>query len=43
MLHVIGKNDVSMFSFLHNVLEHHFAMYKDDIIDLYEKNIEQIF
>jgi hypothetical protein len=43
MLHVIGKNDVSMFAFLHNVLEHHFATYKDDITDLYERNIEQVF
>lgn len=43
MLHVIGKNEVSLFDFLHNVLEQHFAAYKDDITDLYEKNIEQIF
>lgn len=43
MLHVIGKNEVSLFDFLHNVLEQHFATYKGDITDLYEKNIEQVF
>lgn len=43
MLHVIGKNEVSLFDFLHNVLEEHFATYKDDITDLYDKNFEQIF
>ena len=43
MLHVIGKNEVSLFDFLHNVLEQHFETYKGDIIELYEKNIEQVF
>lgn len=43
MLHVIGKNEVSLFDFLHNVLEQHFATYKGEITDLYEKNIEQVF
>lgn len=43
MLHVIGKNEVSLFDFLHNVLEEHFATYKGEITDLYDKNFEQIF
>ena len=43
MLHVIGKNEMSLFDFLHNVLENHFDTYKGDITDLYEKNIEQVF
>jgi hypothetical protein len=43
IVQVIGKNEVSLFSYIYNVLEHHFASYKDDITDLYEKNIEQIF
>lgn len=43
MLHVIGKNEVSLFDFLHNVLENHFATYRGEITDLYEKNIEEIF
>lgn len=43
MLHVIGKNEVSLFDFLHNVLENHFATYKGEITELYDKNFEQIF
>jgi hypothetical protein len=43
IVQVIGKNEVSLFSYIHNVLEHHFATYKDDITDLHEKNIEQVF
>jgi hypothetical protein len=43
MLHVIGKNEVSLFDFLHNVLENHFATYRGEITDLYDKNFEQIF
>lgn len=43
MLHVIGKNEMSLFDFLHNVLENHFDTYKGDITDLYVKNIEQVF
>jgi hypothetical protein len=43
IVQVIGKNKVSLFSYIYNVLEHHFDTYKDDITDLYEKNIEQIF
>lgn len=43
MLHVIGKNEVSLFDFLQNVLENHFATYKGEITDLYDKNFEQIF
>lgn len=43
MLHVIGKNEVSLFDFLHNVLEQHFDTYKGEITDLYDKNIEQVF
>jgi hypothetical protein len=41
MLHVIGKNGVPLFDFLHNVLEQHFSTYKDDITDLYESNLER--
>lgn len=41
MLHVIGKNEVSLFDFLYNVLEHHFLTCKDDITNLYESNLER--
>jgi hypothetical protein len=43
IVQVIGKNEVSLFDFLHNVLEYHFATYKGEITDLYDKNIEQVF
>lgn len=41
ILRVIGKNEVSMSDYLHNVLEHHFATCKDDISRLYEDGLER--
>lgn len=41
MLHVIGKNEVSLFDFLHNVLEHHFTTFQEDITELYDSNLER--
>jgi dTDP-4-dehydrorhamnose reductase len=41
MLHVIGKNEVSLFDFLHNVLEQHFATYQENISELYDRNLER--
>lgn len=41
MLHVIGKNEVSLFDFLHNVLENHFATFQEDITELYDNNLER--
>ena len=41
MLHVIGKNEVSLFDFLHNVLENHFANFQEDITKLYDSNLER--
>lgn len=43
ILHVIAKNDVSLFSYIYNVLEHHFTTYQEDITELYDNNIEKIF
>lgn len=43
ILHVIGKKEVSLFSYIYNVMEHHFATFQEDITELYEKNIERIF
>lgn len=43
ILHVIAKNDVSLFSYIYNVLEHHFNTYQEDITELYDKNIEKVF
>lgn len=33
----IGYNELSLFSYIDNVLEHHFANYQDDITELYRK------
>lgn len=33
----IGFNEVSLFSYIDNVLEHHFNTYQDDITELYHK------
>jgi hypothetical protein len=43
IVQVIGGNKVSMFSYLDNVLEHHFNTYKDDIEMLYEERNTDIF
>lgn len=43
ILHVIAKNDVSLFSYIYNVLEHHFDSFQEDITELYDNNIEKVF
>ena len=43
IVQVIGGNEISLFSYLDNVLEHHFNTYKDDIEMLYEERNTNIF
>lgn len=43
IVRVIGKDEVSLFSYIDNVLAHHFASFQDEITDLYNKNNESIF
>ena len=43
IIQVIGKNQVSLFSYIDNVLSHHLATYQDEITELYNKNNESIF
>ena len=43
IVQVIGKNQVSLFSYIDNVLSQHFATYQDEITELYNKNNEGIF
>ena len=38
ILRVIGKDEVSLFSYIDNVLAHHFVMFQEDIKRLYEQN-----
>lgn len=41
ILQVIGKNEVSLFSYIYNVLEHHFSAFQEDMNELYEHNLER--
>jgi len=43
IVRVIGENELSLFSYLDNVLEHHFAMFQEDITKLYKKKNTDIF
>lgn len=43
IIQVIGKNQVSLFSYIDNVLTHHLATYQDEITELYDKNNKGIF
>ena len=38
ILRVIGKDEVSLFSYIDNVLSHHFEMFQEDIQKLYNQN-----
>ena len=40
---VIGGNDISLFSYLDNVLKHHFNAWQDDIEELYNKRESGVF
>ncbi len=43
IVQVIGKNEVSLFSYIDNVLSHHLSSYQEEITELYNKNNESIF
>ncbi len=43
IVQVIGGNQLSLFSYLDNVLEHHFATFQDEITTLYNRKNEGIF
>jgi len=34
----IGDNEVTLFSYIDNILKHHFETFQDDISELYKKN-----
>jgi hypothetical protein len=40
---VIGNNEITLASYIHNVLEHHFTTYEEDIVELYNKKDKGIF
>lgn len=43
IIQVIGYNEVSLYSYLDNVLEHHFSMFQEDISVLYKKRNPDVF
>lgn len=43
IVQVIGGNELSLFSYLDNVLEHHFTTFQDEITTLYNRKNEGIF
>lgn len=38
ILRVIGKDEVSLFSYIYNVLAHHFNTFQEEIKKLYKQN-----
>ena len=43
ILRVIGKDEVSLFSYIDNVLAHHFETYQAEITELYNEHYRSIF
>jgi hypothetical protein len=43
IVQVIGGNELSLFSYLDNVLEHHFSTFQEEITTLYNRKNEGIF
>lgn len=43
IVQVIGGNELSLFSYLDNVLEHHFTTFQEEITTLYNRKNEGIF
>jgi len=43
IVRVIGGNELSLFSYLDNVMEHHFTLFQEEITTLYNKKNEGIF
>lgn len=43
IVQVIGSNEITLFNYIDNVLEHHFNTYQEDISELYKKRNTDIF
>jgi hypothetical protein len=43
IVQVIGENEISLFSYIDNIIAHHFDMFQDDIIRLYNQKNNSIF
>lgn len=43
IVQVIGQNELTLYSYIDNVLEHHFATFQNDILELYKERNPDIF
>jgi hypothetical protein len=43
IVQVIGENELSLFSYIDNLIANHFDMYQDDIVRLYNQKNNSIF
>lgn len=43
IIQVIGENEVSLFSYLDNVLTHHFQTFQNDITEIYKQKNKGLF
>jgi hypothetical protein len=43
IIQVIGKNEVSIASYMDNVLAHHFATFQGEITELYDERNKSVF
>lgn len=43
IIQVIGENEVSLFSYLDNVLTHHFQTFQDEITEIYKQKDKGLF
>ncbi|MCM0301888.1 DUF3408 domain-containing protein [Bacteroides fragilis] len=43
IIQVIGENEVSLFSYLDNVLTHHFQTFQNDIAEIYKQKNKGLF
>lgn len=43
IIHVIGKNEISIFSYIDNVLKNHFEEFQEEITEKYRENNKDVF
>ena len=39
IVHIVGENELSLFSYIDNVLEHHFNSFQEDITQAYKEKL----
>ncbi|MDR0506842.1 MAG: DUF3408 domain-containing protein [Dysgonamonadaceae bacterium] len=43
IVQVIGENEISLFSYIDNIIAHHFEMFQEDIVQSYNQKNNSIF